>query len=273
MQSPSEGVDDASRRREGLGAPQDAFEAAAAQFDPEYRRRWDDFWRYVLTTGESATFLKPSDDFAMDASLAGMTAQQIATLRSGTYRGEADPAPLGVWLEGDALQDRRLVDLGCGLAYLTGRISHAASFCLGVDISPFAVHLARGLTYASDNIEIVGVSESGRLREQAGTFDTVIARGFFAHLPFDDAVALASVGAALLKPGGRMSIAFYMHDPDAPAPPQHTARSPRNLEAVTVGYHYDEADLQALADAAGLTIHHERHQPETSQRFVLFERA
>jgi SAM-dependent methyltransferase len=91
-----------------------------------------------------------------------------------------------------------VVEVGCGLGYLTYALRHAGWACIGVDVSGVAVRRAQR-RFGTGAFHEVGALESRR-----GTFDVAVALEAVEHVP--DPVAFIQDCLAWVKPGGRLLI-------------------------------------------------------------------
>jgi 2-polyprenyl-3-methyl-5-hydroxy-6-metoxy-1,4-benzoquinol methylase len=121
-----------------------------------------------------------------------------------------------------ALQQPRIIDLGCGTGWLTERLA-AYGPVTGVDLSDEAVADARG---RASHIEYIA-ADFFAMPLADGHFDVVISQDVVAHVV--DQRGYIALASRLLKPGGHMIITstnrFVVERMDLPPqPPEHIER-------------------------------------------------
>jgi len=144
---------------------------------------------------------------------------------SATYEQEITRSPcfaaldtvtLARWLDRQAGQSRRFLDLGCGTGRQSLRIAESGSAVVGADISEEMLRVAaatasdRGLTGRLDLV----VADAERLPLRDGVFDACISIGTLHHVPRPDRVvseacrAVAEGGALLFYDPHRSPVRF-----------------------------------------------------------------
>ena len=140
----------------------------------------------------------------------------------------------------------RVLDVGTGPGYLALAASNLVGpdgGAVGIDASPEMIDRARTRAARQGSRAEYLVAAAESLPFDDHTFDVVVSRLVFHHLPGDVKAAALSEMARVLKPGGRILIV------DMASP---TARGAHHLLAHVLGKHPDTgADLPALIHGAG----------------------
>lgn len=134
----------------------------------------------------------------------------------------------------------RIADLGCGSGVFSTLLNQAGYDCVGLDISPRLVALARGkypaVTFVEGDVE--------HLPFLSGSFDGVLLSGIVHHLP-DPAQCAAEV-FRVLRPGGR----FVAFDPNRRNPFMWLYRDRASPFYSSVGVTENERPILAHETAA-----------------------
>jgi len=108
-------------------------------------------------------------------------------------------AQLGRFLP--ARRDAAILDVGCGYGSLLHFLQHQGyTNTAGIDVSPEQVAAARALGVR--NVEVAGAEEY--LARHAGAFDLIAALDVLEHFTKDEALRVADLLCAALRPGGRV---------------------------------------------------------------------
>jgi 2-polyprenyl-3-methyl-5-hydroxy-6-metoxy-1,4-benzoquinol methylase len=124
-------------------------------------------------------------------------------------RGGVDSDPLGMRLL-DLLGDvggLRVLDAGCGDGYLARMLAARRARVTGVDISPRLIEMARRLDRADQISYLVAdLTAPGPVLAVASSFDA--AASYLVLDDLEDYRGFAATLGAVLKPGGRLVLAF-----------------------------------------------------------------
>ncbi len=134
-------------------------------------------------------------------------ADELAAYTAARERGGRAGDPLLrrlLELLGD-VSGRRVLDAGCGDGYLARALAERGARVTDVDLGPRLIELARGRD-PDRAIEYRVADLSQPLPGEAGTFDA--AASFLSLNDVDDYRGFVATIAGLLKPGGRLVVAF-----------------------------------------------------------------
>lgn len=138
------------------------------------------------------------------------------------------------------VSDRMVVEVGCGLGYLTYALRHAGWECIGVDVSGVAVRRAERRFGAG------AFHEPGALESRRGTFDVAVSLEAVEHVP--DPVAFIQDCLAWVKPGGRLLISTPNKDAAPWGAVWATDRPPVHLTWL------GRTAMRRIAEAAGASV-------------------
>ena len=137
----------------------------------------------------------------------------------------------------------RIADLGCGSGVFTDRLRQRGYQCVGVDLSPAMVRIARekyhGLEFTEGDIEHLPFADA--------SFDGVLLAGVLHHLP-DRARCVAEI-RRVLRPGGK----FVAFDPNRANPFMYFYRDSTSPLYSSVGV--TENERPVLASEIAETFH------------------
>jgi len=170
---------------------------------------------------------------------------------------------------------RAVADLGCGPGAIGRTMGHVTRHFLGVDFARLPLHVARIIS--PPTCTYVSRYEIEELAKFYGTRDVVFSRNVFIHQNYEQARQLAAVGAMLLKPGGILAADFF--DPsnkDVRDPKQRgisrLAKDDLDQDRPTVGYYFEQHEIQEIARDCGLKVEMIERVPERNWRIVRMRR-
>lgn len=230
--------------------------------------RWDREWMHYFATEDRYPHLAEHSELELSGSLRGKPPAAIFETSLTHYRDGRALTPLRVWIAGDALEGRKVVEIGCGCGWLGKQVGLIAESYLGIDYSELALAVARGAS--PPNCKYIHVSRRDRLSELGGRYDTMVGREFFIHQNFENAAWVLGMGAFLLKPGGIISADFYEPDPAIEQGVVHPARSPLDPVHASCAFRYTRAEIAELAERCGLAVQDLTDYRPHQRRFVTF---
>jgi len=178
--------------------------------------------------------------------------------------------PIALYCDRDALEGKRVMEMGCGCGNLGKLIGRYVDSYLGTDYSPLALKVAR--LVSPPNCTYVHVADRAGLAPFFGTVDTVIGRYFWIHQNFKLAGWNLEFLELFLKPGGRLYTDFYWPNP---AVEQAVVFSPDHALSKTypsATFKYSGEDIRRLLDGRPFRILREEVSPEMQRRYVVLER-
>jgi SAM-dependent methyltransferase len=178
--------------------------------------------------------------------------------------------PIALYCDRDALEGRRVMEMGCGCGNLGKLIARYVDSYLGTDYSTLALKVARLVSPPS--CSYVHVADRAGLAPFFGTIDTVIGRFFWIHQNFKLAGWNLEFLELFLKPGGRLYADFYWPNPKLEQavvfPPDHALS--RTYPSAT--FRYSGEDVRRLITGRPFRILREEVSPEMQRRYVVLER-
>jgi len=187
---------------------------------------------------------------------------------------QLNPLRLG-WINGLCpLQDKTVLDVGCGGGILTDSMARAGAHATGIDLSTKALRIAQlhALDAQTADVKYREVSAEAIALEQPESFDVVTCMEMLEHVP--DPASVVQACATLVKPGGWVFFSTIN-------------RNPKSFLLAIVGAEYvlgmlprgtheyakmiRPSELASYCRRAGLSVQHSRgmsHNPIT-QRYWL----
>jgi 2-polyprenyl-6-hydroxyphenyl methylase/3-demethylubiquinone-9 3-methyltransferase len=187
---------------------------------------------------------------------------------------QLNPLRLG-WINGLCpLQDKTVLDVGCGGGILTDSMARAGAHATGIDLSTKALRIAQlhALDAQTADVQYREVSAEAIALEQPESFDVVTCMEMLEHVP--DPASVVQACATLVKPGGWVFFSTIN-------------RNPKSFLLAIVGAEYvlgilprgtheyakmiRPSELASYCRRAGLSVKHSRgmsHNPIT-QRYWL----
>lgn len=100
------------------------------------------------------------------------------------------------------LQDRQVLDVGCGGGILSDAMARAGAHVLGIDLADRALKVAQlhALEAQTPRVQYRAVSAEDLAAERPGQFDVVTCMEMLEHVP--DPASVVRACATLVKPGG-----------------------------------------------------------------------
>lgn len=175
-----------------------------------------------------------------------------------------------LYCDRDALEDKEVMEMGCGCGNLGKLIARYTRSYLGTDYSTLALSVARLVSPA--NCTYVHVSDRQGLAPFFQRIDTVVGRYFWIHQNLLQAGRNLDFLALFLKPGGRLYTDFFWPNP---AVEQFIVRSPdeplsRRWPSAT--FRYTGEDVRRLLAGRPFRILRETVSPQMQRRYVVLEK-
>lgn len=216
--------------------------------------RWDREWMHYFATEDRTAHLVESrklqvvrDDFAV------LSERQVFDCSlTGFKDGGGTMTPLHIWVRGEDLVGRRVLEIGCGCGWLGKQLGLVCEQYVGIDYSQLALAVARGNSPAT--CRYLHISEQEDIAALAGKMDLMVGREFFIHQNYDNARWVLGLGGYLLKPGGKISADFYMPNPDVEQGVVHPANSPLDRQHASCAFHFQPEDIREVAGLCDLDV-------------------
>lgn len=241
--------------------------------DQSLTDRWDREWLTYFRTENPRPFLIDHQNLKVITSLSGKTPSEVYNTYLVSVKGMTDLpklGPLGIWVKGDDLVGKRVLEIGCGPGFLSKQVAKIAAWYMGIDYSQLALYIAR-LTSPS-NCGYYHLADLAAISQHAGTMDTMVGRNFFIHQNYQNLTWLLALAAVLLKPGGLISADFYLRNPAIPQGIIHPARRKLDERYPSCGFEYTELDIKEAASETGFMVESITDNLELQRRFVFFRK-
>jgi 2-polyprenyl-3-methyl-5-hydroxy-6-metoxy-1,4-benzoquinol methylase len=177
---------------------------------------------------------------------------------------------LGLYCDRDALEDKAVMEMGCGCGGLAKQAARYTRSYLGTDYSTLALMVARLVSPA--NCTYIHVGDRQGLGWFFGQIDTVVSRHFWIHQNMLQAGRNLDFLALFLKPGGRLYADFFWPNP---AEEQFIVRSPDeplSRKWPSAMFRFTPEDVRRLIGGRPFRLQREAVSPEMQRRFVVLER-
>lgn len=187
------------------------------------------------------------------------------------YRVRLGPGgPLALYCHREDIEQRRVLELGCGCGNVGKQIARFASSYVGVDVSTLALAVARLTSPA--NCAYIHLDDTQAARAFHHSIDTVIARHFWIHQNWEMATRNLDFIEPFLVAGSRVYLDFFwprpgekkhfkvLHPCDAQHPKYPSAK-----------FQWTSVDIQRLFEERPYRIAASVESPERPRRYVIAE--
>jgi SAM-dependent methyltransferase len=185
-------------------------------------------------------------------------------------------ATLLVYVPGPAIQDKSVMEFGCGCGNLGKLIARYTRTYLGVDCSKLALAIAR--LVSPSNATYLHANDVEELTRLYGTVDTLISRFFWIHQNFETGRRVLRIVEPLLKTGGRLYLDFFWPNPTAAVGFWGSdvgrilsPRGPLDKEPSVI-FQYSASDVEELLKGLPFRIIHQEEHGPTQRRYVTAEK-
>lgn len=225
-------------------------------------QRWNDEWLAYLRSEWEAQ-LTPYTDYPDQPPLPD-SAMDLLKLRLG------HGWPIALYCDRDALEGKRVMEMGCGCGNLGKLLARYVDSYLGTDYSTLALKIARLVSPPS--CSYVHVADRPGLTPFFGTVDTVIGRYFWIHQNLKLGRWNLEFLELFLKPGGRLYADFYWPNPQVEQAVVFTPDHALSKAYPSATFKYSLEDVQRLIAGRPFRILREEISPEMQRRYVVLER-
>lgn len=230
--------------------------------------RWDQEWLHYFLTEDPRPFFVNHRRLEILNSVQGKSPAHVYDTRLARADEVGDLPPLCLWIHGDDLMGKHILEMGCGPGFLGKQMGKIAASYVGIDYSRFALYIAR-LT-SPGNCLYYHVSEIDQILTHAGTMDTMVGRFFFIHQNYQNLIWILVLAFALLKPGGVLSADFYLRNPATPQGIIYPAHHALDERYPSCAFEYTMMDIEYAAKETGFTVANVTDHASIQRRFVLF---
>lgn len=224
--------------------------------------RWNDEWLEYLRSEWMYQFL-PHTDLPGTPPLPDNPLDMLnVSLRPGWT--------FALYCDRDALEDKAVMEMGCGCGNLGKQLGRYTRSYLGTDYSTLALMVAR--LVSPGNCSYVHVSDRQGLSPFFGRIDTVVSRYFWIHQNLLQAGRNLDFLALFLKPGGRLYTDFYWPNPDVEQFIVRTPDEPLSRQYPSATFRYTSEDVGRLIAGRPFRILREEISLGMQRRYVVLER-
>jgi SAM-dependent methyltransferase len=177
---------------------------------------------------------------------------------------------LALYCDRDALEGRRVMELGCGCGNLGKQLGRYVESYLGVDYSTMALQIARLVSPA--NCTYLHVTDHEKLEPFHGRIDTVVGRYFWIHQNLQLARQNLEFLELFLKPGGRLYADFFWPDPQVEQFVVLAPDEPLSKTYPSAMFQYTREDVQRLIADRPFRILRETLSRRMQRRYVVLEK-
>jgi SAM-dependent methyltransferase len=175
-----------------------------------------------------------------------------------------------LYADPEALEGKRLMEMGCGCGNLGKLIARYAESYLGTDYSTLALKIAR--LVSPPNCSYVHVADRAGLEPFFGKIDTVIGRYFWIHQNLKLGRWNLEFLELFLAPGGRLYADFYWPNPALEQGIVFTPDDPLSRAYPSATFRYTREDVERLIAGRPFRILREEISAEMQRRYVVLER-
>ncbi|MGZ6557550.1 MAG: class I SAM-dependent methyltransferase [Actinomycetota bacterium] len=181
----------------------------------------------------------------------------------------SDPT-LFIGCDAQAIENKRVLELGCGCGYLAKRIAAFTTEYVGIDWSGLALMVARHT--CPNRCVWIHPSDVKALKAMRSTIDSVVLRHFMIHQDFDHALNVLGFSRHLLKSGGQIFADFWLDDAGQSGR-VYDAKTTQTSRPKSATYRYGNDEIDELAVRVRLRVADRLDWPGSQpRRFVTFVR-
>ncbi len=177
---------------------------------------------------------------------------------------------LSLYCDREALEGRRVMELGCGCANLGKMIARYVHSYLGTDYSTMALQIAR--LVSPGNCTYCHVSDRKGLEPFVGQIDTAIGRYFWIHQNLELGRENLRFLENFVRPGGRVYADLFWPNPEAEYFIVLSPEAPLSKEYPSAQFRYDSEDVHRLIADLPFRILRETVSIPQERRYVVLER-
>jgi 2-polyprenyl-3-methyl-5-hydroxy-6-metoxy-1,4-benzoquinol methylase len=230
--------------------------------------RWDREWLAYFLTEDPRPFLLSYQELKIIDEVKGKKPVDVYHTRLVATEEVGAFPPLCIWIDGDHIVGKHILELGCGPGLLGKQVGQVAASYMGIDYSRLAIHLAR-LT-SSPQCTYYHLAELDQIITHTGTIDAMVGRFFFIHQNYQNLFWILVLASILLKPGGVISADFYLRNPAVPQGIIYPAHHDLDERYPSCAFEYTELDILQVARETDFRIANIIDNIDLQRRFTLF---
>jgi 2-polyprenyl-3-methyl-5-hydroxy-6-metoxy-1,4-benzoquinol methylase len=239
-------------------------------FDSQ-NRRWDQEWLQYFIESNPKVYFVSFKDLTLIGDVRGKTPLEVHNTDLVSSAKLGNLGNLRVWMDGDHLVGKNLLEIGCGAGYSGKQLGLLAASYIGIDYSQLALSIAR-LT-SPENCVYYHMSDLEQIvANHAGTLDVMVSRDFFIHQNYANAIPILRLASLLLKPDGLITADFWLTRPYGYQPVTHPAQSELDPQYPSCSFLFSMEDIEQAARETDLVIQSITDIPDWRRRFVIFSK-
>jgi SAM-dependent methyltransferase len=173
-----------------------------------------------------------------------------------------------IWLPGDLLVSRVVLDMGCGPG-LFGRLAgQFAEAYIGIDASRFALSIAK-LT-SPRRCSYIHLANTQRIAALKKSVDVCVSRHFFIHHNYADSLWILKFLRDLTRSGGIIQADFYSNPEAHDGTRRLKAADALSDDRASALFDFTDEDIARIAVDSGLDCRRIEYRPELENRFATF---
>ena len=218
----------------------------------EFSEKWDREWiRYFYLHDDNSYF----HSYGSSAYRLPLPPEEIATFTAHeSLTRRIDPewmhTKLQIFLPGDALVDKDVFEIGCGVGMLGRLLGSVARSYTGYDYSPLALQIARLTSPA--RCRYIHAGETQRVAQLYNSADTCFGRHFFIHNNFENAMWVLRMLRDVVRDDGRIQADFF--NADGPSDRIFPSKSSLVPGIASCGFFYTDDEIYELAEVCDLEV-------------------
>lgn len=173
-----------------------------------------------------------------------------------------------IWVTGKAVLGKSIFEIGCGPGILGRVCSRFTKDYIGLDISTFALSLAR-LT-SPQNCQYIHYSDTEQLESLKNSVDLSVGRHFFIHHNFQESRWILSLLRYLTKKGGIISADFFSNPESLNGDRRRRCTDSINQIHPSTLYDFSDEDISNIGGEVGLELEDLDYQKDLETRFATF---
>ncbi len=173
-----------------------------------------------------------------------------------------------VWLPGDALVAKVILEMGCGPGMFGRLAGKFAKAYFGIDASEFALSIAK--LASPKPCKYFHLSKTHKIASLKKSVDVCVSRHFFIHHNYEDFLWILKLLRDLTKPGGIIQADFYSNPEAHDGKRRLKAADALSQEHASALFDFNNEDVARIARDTGLVCQQIEYRLELETRFATF---